>query len=568
MLTMAKKPVAPTYPVNAALEAAVIAHAEDDTPRLVYADWLDENGDSDRAAFIRTQVALSGKNPADDDYVDLTERHIESWAKVRARFRKPKLPVEVGFTDAGVAWGEEEAHGFRRGFPYSVHEPEFEDRGPNLDDARRFREVLPELFRTSTVRGLELRNDFRRHLPLILSAPSAAEVSALFTKEYDWERDGSPTMIQSIAASPAVPQLRWLTIDSIWERPDVKGLGEIPFQNLRRFGVSFQDGPAAPIKKVFGSDGFRQLGQLFLQVRNSAIAAIPVLAKLPNLHSLTLWEVTKEVLAAIAGATKYPTVSRLCFHTYTTFKDGLRELAKVKFPNLKVLEIHQGSGDPEDRLTGKDITILANSSLFDRLTVFAAPKNAIGDRGFRAIAETPSAKTLRVLRMGNNPLGMKSLALIGETVAFPRLTTLDLRPADTALGTAEITRFLQSFAATGIRHLNLSYLPVGDAGAKAIAANPVFATLRVLDLCHCQIGKAGLRALIDSPNLRGLVCLYLSSNPCEKSADSFLDSSVFPELGECGILPARSPMLRTLDTARPSVHWLEIGSLTPPVTPL
>ncbi|MBM3979892.1 MAG: TIGR02996 domain-containing protein [Planctomycetes bacterium] len=41
---MAKKPVAktppaPTYPVNPVLEAAVIAHAEEDTPRLVYANW-------------------------------------------------------------------------------------------------------------------------------------------------------------------------------------------------------------------------------------------------------------------------------------------------------------------------------------------------------------------------------------------------------------------------------------------------------------------------------------------------------------------------------------------------
>jgi uncharacterized protein (TIGR02996 family) len=37
----------PTYPTNPALEAAVIANAEDDTPRLVYADWLDENARSD-----------------------------------------------------------------------------------------------------------------------------------------------------------------------------------------------------------------------------------------------------------------------------------------------------------------------------------------------------------------------------------------------------------------------------------------------------------------------------------------------------------------------------------------
>src|SRR5262245_60918301 len=81
---MAKKRATPTaetarpqYPVNAALEAAVIANAEDDTPRLVYADWLDENGDHDRAAFIRNECALWDKNPAEPDYADLIEWRLE-----------------------------------------------------------------------------------------------------------------------------------------------------------------------------------------------------------------------------------------------------------------------------------------------------------------------------------------------------------------------------------------------------------------------------------------------------------------------------------------------------------
>jgi uncharacterized protein (TIGR02996 family) len=36
--------------------ADILAHPDDDTPRLVYADWLAEHGDPDRAAFIRTQI--------------------------------------------------------------------------------------------------------------------------------------------------------------------------------------------------------------------------------------------------------------------------------------------------------------------------------------------------------------------------------------------------------------------------------------------------------------------------------------------------------------------------------
>ncbi len=41
-----------------ALLAAILAHPDEDTPRLVYADWLDEHNDPDRAEFIRVQVQL------------------------------------------------------------------------------------------------------------------------------------------------------------------------------------------------------------------------------------------------------------------------------------------------------------------------------------------------------------------------------------------------------------------------------------------------------------------------------------------------------------------------------
>lgn len=38
------------------LMAAILAAPEDDAPRLVYADWLDEHGEPDRAAFIRSSI--------------------------------------------------------------------------------------------------------------------------------------------------------------------------------------------------------------------------------------------------------------------------------------------------------------------------------------------------------------------------------------------------------------------------------------------------------------------------------------------------------------------------------
>jgi uncharacterized protein (TIGR02996 family) len=54
----------------------------DDTARLVYADWLDENGDPRRAEYVRFQVCrLSGAT--EDDTNDPGER--ERWLQDEAK---------------------------------------------------------------------------------------------------------------------------------------------------------------------------------------------------------------------------------------------------------------------------------------------------------------------------------------------------------------------------------------------------------------------------------------------------------------------------------------------------
>lgn len=46
-----------------ALLKSIISNREDDTPRLVYADWLQENGQEERTEFIKVQVALAKCGP-------------------------------------------------------------------------------------------------------------------------------------------------------------------------------------------------------------------------------------------------------------------------------------------------------------------------------------------------------------------------------------------------------------------------------------------------------------------------------------------------------------------------
>jgi uncharacterized protein (TIGR02996 family) len=86
-----------------ALLRAVLAAPDDDAPRLVYADWLDEHGDPARAAFIRIQVELA-RQPADPDRV--------------LQLRKAELTLLRANREAWTAWvpGWAEARTFRRGF--------------------------------------------------------------------------------------------------------------------------------------------------------------------------------------------------------------------------------------------------------------------------------------------------------------------------------------------------------------------------------------------------------------------------------------------------------------------
>ncbi len=61
------------------LLAGIIEHPEDDDRRLIYADWLEEDGQDDRAEFIRVQVELAGLGDEcpDRQTLDVTNTEIE-----------------------------------------------------------------------------------------------------------------------------------------------------------------------------------------------------------------------------------------------------------------------------------------------------------------------------------------------------------------------------------------------------------------------------------------------------------------------------------------------------------
>lgn len=119
-----------------ALFRAVLDRPDDDTPRLVYADALDDLGAADRAAFVRRQVEAARAAPWEPAAVRFRWHHGETPEGSAWRSELPELPP-------GLDW---DRHPFRRGFPAVVQ----------AKDAASFVTAADRLFDIAPVESLEL----------------------------------------------------------------------------------------------------------------------------------------------------------------------------------------------------------------------------------------------------------------------------------------------------------------------------------------------------------------------------------------------------------------------------
>src|SRR5215470_11482605 len=74
----------------------ILANPDDDAVRLIYADWLDEHGDRDRADFIRVQCRLAQLEDIDAEKIDLEDRAAELLAIHEGHWRNEIPPAVRG----------------------------------------------------------------------------------------------------------------------------------------------------------------------------------------------------------------------------------------------------------------------------------------------------------------------------------------------------------------------------------------------------------------------------------------------------------------------------------------
>jgi uncharacterized protein (TIGR02996 family) len=532
---------------QAALLAAIIADADEDTPRLVYADWLDENlpdktpspaaGPSARAEYIRVQCRLARLPFDEPDYPELLEREedLADWlnAHAPAAEDEPSLPDDLewaGGFDSG-AWRT-----YARGFPEETEYTDFED--DQNENIERILGALPEAFAKSTVRTLRLEDAYGEEVAGLMRSPAVAGLRGL---DLDAIVDSNESdAVRAIAASPHLSGLRRLALDFSIGDDDMRELARTP--HLTALEHLSLDDPSAPGLKILGSaHWFRDLRSLRIWMDSrEALRAVADLPPMPNLVSLSLCGAIAPPAAAVrkfAASDSFPRLARLEFANTRLTPELVAVLARGPWP-LRHLMIN---GTPV-RKAGAEA--LAGARFAETLRVLDLADCEITAGGVQALAASEPLAGLRHLDLTSNPLGPGGLAALVRGRPFGELRSLALAGCNSPkapLDAASVLNVLTALDLPELRHLRLDRLPVGVRGARAIAAGSSFANLTRLDLTECGLRENGARAIVESGALAHLTALIMPDNGAGKGVAQLANPKVFPRLGRANVSRNRVP---------------------------
>jgi uncharacterized protein (TIGR02996 family) len=298
-----------------ALLRAVCANPDDDTPRLMFADWLQEHGEEDRAEFIRAQVVLARGTAHPGLKVReqaLLDAHRGEWEQPFRRFEVAgsfrQFVYDIHFR-RGFVWGldindEEQrfANHARELFGVApVQRIAFFHKWQHADLAR-----CPELLR---VRELSIdRAGFETaELEALLRVPFLVNINRLELIADDDNGHLAPDGIELLSRTSTLPALRHLDLSHNWcgwegddhwvETLTTGGLiGQLESLSLR--GTFIEDDGAQTLARC---ERLHALTSLDLAVNMIGDRGLRALAASPHLSRLKVLDLRHNLYDTDAG---------------------------------------------------------------------------------------------------------------------------------------------------------------------------------------------------------------------------------------------------------------------------
>lgn len=421
---------------EAAFLAAIRANPEDDAPRLVYADWLEEQGGASneaRAEYIRLSIQHATHYPEmwwSKEKADAQKRACELFAKY-SREWFPQLYGRKNILRGGRAYP-----GMHRGFPHSLYA-----------DAYKLLEAGERVMEAAPITEFEFRDTSDSAVRRLKYAPWVRGIRVLNLSGYDIP----PTDWSPLADCPHLTEMVELNLCGGRILPD--GAARIAaanlFPKLERLDLGGKVGDQA-LAKLFGGAAFTGLKELTLSADRGTftLKGVEAVAKskaLAGLKALDLpWQPIRNVLPALTKATFWRGLESLAMMRCGLTDKDVAALVR-KPPPLRVLNLD------DNKITAAGVRLLTESPLLATLTKLELSRNKIGEKGVAALVNSPGVKNLRTLEVSDCSLGLAGITAIAESPHLANLCELDI-------------------------HGNKLDL----AGARALAASPHLGGLRVL----------------------------------------------------------------------------------------
>jgi uncharacterized protein (TIGR02996 family) len=485
---------------------AILEAPDDDAPRLIYADWLEENGDPERAEFIRVQVALA-RIDEDAPRAELEERERVLLEKHRDDWLQ-RLP----------AWAHKQAV-FRRGFVAEVHA-----------SVAQLKRGARSLFRAAPLEGLCILKANERLAELV-----ALPVLARF-RDIDLNRNkltdkalqtllgsghlGQPRSLnldfnnlttrsaEALEATPALHRLERL--DLYANKIGPAGLGALASSphlgQLTSLGVGSTGASVEGVRFLAESPCLRRLAELKLTANNlgdEGIAAL-VSAQLPDLVRLELGsnEISSVGMGVLAAWPCLAGLRDLGLFGNHFGPEGLRRLLTAPFYRLRALDIGNC------RLGVEGAAMLSASPRLAGLTQLAMGFSSLGDEGIRLLASSPYLTRLTHLQLYSEDIGPEGARALADSPLLAQLTYLNLS-SNERLGDEGVKALAASGRTSNLTELILPGTGLVAGGFAALANCPHLQRLRKLQLGGCRVRPEEARLLIASPYLRQVTDLWV-----------------------------------------------------------
>ncbi|MFQ3650877.1 MAG: TIGR02996 domain-containing protein [Gemmataceae bacterium] len=456
----------------------IAEHPDDDAPRLILADWLEDHGDEAQAEFIRVQIRRARLPIHDPEQPGLARREAELLARYEARWAGDLSLVAKDWS-------------FHRGV---IEQVQVGHLAPLLD--------------------------YLHEQPLPL-------------RSVHWERLGELRHPDDLA------RLRYLReliagyvaltaqeLAALVDSPHLQSLQHLHLQAAHLLGP-------LTVEMLFQAPWFKQLKYLNLSMNNLTADSLRLLtesSKLPNLRELVLSYNNLIGNAGVIQLLRSPLARSLKLldlsETGLTSR-GIRDMASL--PHLDQLETLRLANND---LGGAGVEALLRSPHLEGLRHLDLSGTRFGLRGLRALCEGSFLPNLTELKIKNVLLGPDGLR---DLLACPLLGQLQRLELSNNPLLARGARLLAELSPKVLRLLDLSACQLGDAGLEQLCTSTRLVNLHTLYLHGNGIGLGGIHALANTPYLPQLRVLGLRLNALDSQAVQALAASPYLQLTELQI---------------------------------